>query len=158
MKQRSAVDLFHWKCWNKVTLGIYFVQTADKSYASEFIWNKEELCIYFIGNAEIKYHRGILLLKLLIKFTAVNFWKERCASDLLHWKCWNKVPLGIYFLETFDKRYGCEFIWNKEKLWIYFIENAEIKYHYGFILLKLLKKGTAVSLFKTKKSAGFISF
>ena len=53
--------------------------------------------------------------------------------------------------------YGCELISNKEVLRIYFIENAEIKYHWRLSLLKLLIKGTAVSLFKTKKTCAFIS-
>ena len=32
--------------------------------------------------------------------------------------------MGIYFVETPDKRYRCEFIQNKEVMWIYFIEKC----------------------------------
>ena len=39
---------------------------------------------------------------------------------------------------------------------IYFIEYAEIQYSWDFFLLKLEIKGTAVNLFKTRKSCGFI--
>ena len=90
----------------------------------------------------------------------VRLWiylKQRSAADLFHWKSWNKVQLEIYFVETCGKRYGCEFIEIKEDLWISFIEKAELKCHVGFILLKLLIKGTAVNLFKRKKSCVFIS-
>ena len=45
----------------------------------------------------------------------------------------------------------------KEELWICFIENPEIKNHWGFLLFKLLIKGTAVNLFETKKSCRFLS-
>ena len=77
--------------------------------------------------------------------------------DLFHYERWNKVPLGIYFVETPDKNYGCQFIENKQKLWIYFIENAEIKYDWGFIFLNFLVKGAAVNWFKRKKNCGAIS-
>ena len=53
-------------------MGIYFVETPDKKYGCEFTSNKEELVIYFIGNTEKKYHLAFLLLKLLLKGTAVN--------------------------------------------------------------------------------------
>ena len=33
-------------------MGIYFAETLDKMYLSEFIKNKKELEIYFIENAE----------------------------------------------------------------------------------------------------------
>ena len=85
------------------------------------------------------------------------YFKQRSAVDLLNWKCWNIVPLGIDFVETPGKKYATQFIWNKDKLWIYFIKNAEIKYHWGLILLKLVLKGRAVNLDETKKSCGFIS-
>ena len=65
--------------------------------------------------------------------------------------------MGIYFVETPDKCYGYEFILNKEELWIGFIENPEINYHWGFILLQLMIKITAVNLFKSKKSCGLVS-
>ena len=55
------------------------------------------------------------------------------------------MPLGIYFVETRDKSYGCEFIFNKEELFIDFIENAETKCDWGFILLKFLVKCTDAS-------------
>ena len=48
--------------------------------------------------------------------------------------------------------YGSEFILNIEELCIYFVENAEKKYKWGFILLKLLKKGTTVNFFKQKRA------
>ena len=68
-----------------------------------------------------------------------------------------KTTTGNFFVATHDKIYGCEFILVNEELWIYFIENAETKYYWGFTLLKLLINCTAVNLFKTKKSYGFIS-
>ena len=61
------------------------------------------------------------------------------------------MPLGIYFVKTFRKKYGCEFISSKDELWILILENAEVRYHLGFFLLKLLIKGAAVSLVKTKE-------
>ena len=102
------MELFLWKCWNKVPLGIYFVESPGKKYGCEFIENKEQVWIYFIENAEIKYHWGFIFLKLLVKDTAVNLFKKKKAVDLFHWKSRNKVQLGIYFAATADKKYVCE--------------------------------------------------
>ena len=38
------------------------------------------------------------------------------------------MPRLIYFVETPNKTYGCEFVYNKEELWINFTENADIRY------------------------------
>ena len=115
------------------------------------------LWIYFSEKAEIKYHWVLILLKHFGKCTTVNLLTRKKSCGFISMKCWNKVALGIYFVETRDKRYVCEFIYNKEVLWIDLFENPEIKYHWGFILLKLLSKGTAMNLFKTKKCCEFIS-
>ena len=141
------MDLFHWKWWNKVQLGIYFVETTDKRYGCEITSNKEELLIDFFANTEKKYHLGFFFLKLLVKITGVNsfkveqsyglislkmrkwstivylfclnygykvrlwiYLKQKRAVDSYHRRCWTKVPLGISFVETPEKKYGCEFI------------------------------------------------
>ena len=148
------MDLFHWKCSDNVPVGNYFVGIPHKRYTCQLILNEENLWIYFIENGEKKYHLWFILLKILILW---HYLKQRRAVDLFNWKCWNKVPLGIYFVETPDRIYGGEFISNKEELWIYFIENFEIKYSWRFILLKYLIKCNAVNLFKTKKSHEIIS-
>ena len=126
-------------------------------YGNEYIWNKEDLWIDFIENANIKSHWGFIFWNSCQKVRLWNYLKQRSAVDLFDWKCWYKVPLGIYFVETRDMKYGCEFIYKKEELLIDLIENAEIMYQWGFILLKLSIKSKAVNLFKRKKTCGLIS-
>ena len=115
------------------------------------------LWLYFIENGEITYHWGFILLKLLIKRTAVNLFETKKSCGLNSLKMLKENTTWEFFCWTPDKNDGCEFIENKEELWIYFIINDEIKYHYGFIWLKLLIKDTSVNLLKTKKSCVLIS-
>ena len=55
------MDLFNWKCWNKVHLGIFSIQ-----------------------NAEIKYGYGIIPLRMQIKWTASDLfhWKDQNEVQL----------------------------------------------------------------------------
>ena len=91
-------------------MGIYFAKTAYKIYNCAFIYNKEELWIYFIENAEIMYQWGFILLKLLIKSTALNLLKTKKVWRFVSLKMQDKVPLAIYFVETLHKMYTFDFI------------------------------------------------
>ena len=87
-----------------------FVETPDKIYGCEFFEKKDVPRIYYIENAEIKYHWRFIFQKLLIKGTAVNLFGTKKSCVFISLKMLNKVPLRIYFVETPEKRYGCEFI------------------------------------------------
>ena len=77
---------------------------------------------------------------------------------MFHWKYWHKVRLEIYFIEKTKIRPGRDiFMWksqSKVQFRVYIIEKAQIRYSsgysiqqtkitdcWGFISLKLLKKG-----------------
>ena len=110
LKINATGDLFHRKCWNKLTFRIYSIEKAKIRYGLVFI----SLWMPKYGKADDLFHwKGQNLVRLGIYF--------------INKKCQRKVRLRIYFIENAEVRYG---------LGIYFIKNDKIRYGWKFILLK----------------------
>ena len=82
-KLDTAVDLFHWKCWNDLQQRIYSIQNAEIKYGYEFIPMKK---------AKIKHNLGFIPLKRL-KYGAAGenlvlsgsfHYKRKCLKDYPH--------------------------------------------------------------------------
>ena len=158
LKISATGGLFHWKCWNKLTLRIYSIEKAKTRYGLVFIslwmpkqgragyllhwkcWCKVRLEIYFIEKVKIRYSWGLF------------YWKGRnkvrrgfILLTILKW-----AQLWTYFIENDEIRYGWGLIllkrnllhwncWSNVRLGIYAIKKVEIRYAWEFILLKKLR-------------------
>ena len=83
------------------------------------------LWIFFIENAEIKYHRGCILLKLVINGRAVNLFKiDKC---------------GFFLIENAEITYQWGFILLKKLIKASSVTLLKTQNSLGFISLKILK-------------------
>ena len=116
----TAVNLLQTKksCW------FISLKILKKKYHLGFLLLKLLVKSTGVNSFKVEQSYGLISLKMrkwstIVYLFCLNYgykvrlWiylKQKRAVDSYHRRCWTKVPLGISFVETPDKKYGCEFI------------------------------------------------